>query len=303
LIKVLASDQVDLDKLSLGPRFQIDYKPGISKEDLLKIVGGYHVLIVRSRTKVDKAVLDRASILKLVARPGTGLDNVDIEYAKSKGVQVVNSPESLVEAVAEHVLLLMLALSRKLVIAAETTVAGKWEKESLTGFELKGKVLGIVGLGRIGKRIGEIAHVVGMKILVYDVIPIPQDVVAALGCSVVGLEELLEKSDYVTLHVPMTDQTRHMLDVKLLSSMKKTAFLVNTSRGGVVDEAALSAALKHGVLAGAALDVFEKEPPEKEILTAPNVILTPHTAGQTAEAQASAIAIIGEKVRGFFSKA
>lgn len=303
MIKVLVSDQVDLDKLSLGSDFQVDYRPGLSKDDLLKTVGGYDVLIVRSRTKVDKAVLDRASILKLVARPGTGLDNVDVEYAKNKGVKVVNSPESLIEAVAEHVVLLMLALSRRLLAAAETTVAGKWEKESLVGVELKGKVLGIVGLGRIGKRIGEIAHVVGMQILVYDVIPIPPDVVAALGCRVVGLEELLEQADYVTLHVPMTDQTRHMIDARRLSSMKKTAFLVNTSRGGVVDESALSAALRQGFLAGAALDVFEKEPPEREILAAPNLILTPHVGGQTAEAQANAIAIIGEKVRGFFSKA
>jgi D-3-phosphoglycerate dehydrogenase len=303
MTRVLISDHVDIERLSLGPGFDVDYRPGIQRDELLKLIGGYEALIVRSRTKVDRELLDRAQRLKLVARPGTGLDNVDVEYAKGRGVQVVNSPESLVEAVAEHVLLLMLALSRKLPVAASTTAAGKWEKESLQGVELRGKVLGIVGFGRIGRRIGEIALVVGMKTLAYDVIPIPQEVVSQLGCKVVGLDELLASSDYVTLHVPMTDQTRHMLDGKRLSTMKKSAFLVNTSRGGVVDEHALTEALRNGGLAGAALDVFEKEPPTGEILGAPNAILTPHIGGQTAEAQANAITVIGEKVRAFFPRA
>ncbi|HYB45264.1 MAG TPA: hydroxyacid dehydrogenase [Nitrososphaerales archaeon] len=303
MTKVLVSDHVDIEKLSLGPGFEVDYRPGIQRDELLKLIGSYEVLVVRSRTKVDRELLDRASRLRLVARPGTGLDNVDVEHAKSKGVQVVNSPESLVEAVAEHVLLLMLALSRKLPVAASTTAAGKWEKESLLGVELKGKVLGVVGFGRIGRRVGEIASVIGMKILAYDVIPIPPEVIAQTGCRVVGLDELLASSDYITLHVPMTDQTRHMLDGRRLSNMKKSAFLVNTSRGGVVDEQALADALKRGSLAGTALDVFEKEPPTGEILGAPNTILTPHIGGQTAEAQSDAITVVGEKVRAFFSRA
>jgi D-3-phosphoglycerate dehydrogenase len=303
MTRVLVSDHVEIAKLSLGPGFEVDYRPGIQRDELMKLIGGYDALVVRSRTKVDKELLDRAQKLKLVARPGTGLDNVDVDYAKSKGVQVVNSPESLVEAVAEQVLLLMLALSRKLPMAASTTAAGKWEKEALQGVELKGKTLGIVGFGRIGRRIGELARVLGMRILVYDVIPIPQDVVAQVGCRVVALDELLASSDYITLHVPMTEQTRHMLDGKRLSMMKRSAFLVNTSRGGVVDERALTESLKQGKLAGAALDVFEKEPPTGEILTAPNAILTPHIGGQTAEAQSDAIAVVGEKLKVFFSRA
>jgi D-3-phosphoglycerate dehydrogenase len=303
MTKVLISDHVDIDKLSLGSGFEVDYRPGIQREELLRLIGGYDALVVRSRTKVDRELLDLGQKLRLVARPGTGLDNVDVEYAKSRGVQVVNSPESLVEAVGEHVLLLMLALSRKLPMAASTTAGGKWDKESLMGVELRGKVLGIVGFGRIGRRIGEVAQVMGMKILAYDVIPIPREVVAQIGCRVVGLDELLSDSDYVTLHVPMTDQTRHMLDAKRLSMMKSSAFLVNTSRGGVVDEHALTEALKRGELAGAALDVFEKEPPTGEILGAPNTILTPHIGGQTAEAQSDAITVVGEKMRAFFSTA
>jgi len=299
--KVLICDHVEVEKLALGPGVVVDYRPAITKEELLAIAGEYDALIVRSRTKIDRAILDRATRLRLVARPGTGLDNIDVEYAKSKGVTVVNSPESLVEAVSEQVVLLMLALSRKLVVADVGTRAGKWEKNALMGKELKGKVLGIVGLGRIGKRIAEVAKTLGMSVMFYDVISIPPEVVSSLGAKVVGLDELLRSSDYITLHVPMTPETAHMIGAQRLGQMKKTAFLINTSRGGVIDEAALAASLQNGAIAGAALDVFEKEPPAGPILTAPNTILTPHIGGQTEEAQTNAIVVVGEKVRNFFS--
>lgn len=301
MAKVLICDHVEVDKLALGPGIQVDYRPAITKEELLTAVGGYEALIIRSRTKVDREVLDRGTRLKLVARPGTGLDNVDVQYAKSKGVTVVNSPESLVEAVAEHVVLLMLAMSRRLTVADAGTKAGRWEKNSLMGRELKGKTLGIVGLGRIGRRIAEIAKTLGMAVLFYDVIAIPPDVVASLGAKVVPLDQLFGASDFVTLHVPMTKETAHMIGAVRLAQMKKTAYLVNTSRGGVIDEEALAAALREGTIAGAALDVFEKEPPTGAILSAPNTILTPHIGGQTEEAQTNAIVVIGEKVRAFFS--
>ncbi len=299
--KVLICDHVEVDKLALGPGIAVDYRPTITKDELLAVAGEYDALIIRSRTKVDKDVLDRGTRLKLVARPGTGLDNVDVEYAKSKGVTVVNSPESLVEAVAEHVILLMLALSRKLVEADQSTKSGKWEKTSLLGRELKGKVLGIVGLGRIGRRIAEIARTLGMSVLFYDVISIPPEVVSSLGARVVQLDELFSSSDFITLHVPMTPQTARMVGTQRLAIMKKSAFLINTSRGGVIDQEALAAALREGRIGGAALDVFEKEPPTGAILTAPNTILTPHIGGQTEEAQVNAIAVIGEKVKAFFS--
>jgi D-3-phosphoglycerate dehydrogenase len=303
LVKLLICDHVEVDKLALGPGIVVDYKPTITKDELLAVAGEYDAFIVRSRTKIDRDVLDKATRLKLVARPGTGLDNVDVEYAKAKGVSVVNSPESLVEGVAEHVVLLMLALSRKLVVADVGTRAGRWEKNSLLGKELRGKVLGIVGLGRIGRRIAEIARTLGMSILFYDVIAIPPDVVSALGARVVGLDELFRTADYVTLHVPMTPETAHMVGAARLAQMKPTSFLVNTSRGGVIDEEALATALSQNRIGGAALDVFEKEPPTGAILTAPNAILTPHIGGQTEEAQVNAITVIGEKVRDFFSSA
>jgi D-3-phosphoglycerate dehydrogenase / 2-oxoglutarate reductase len=301
LVKLLICDHVEVDQLALGPEIEVDYRPAITREELLGVAGNYEAFIIRSRTKVDHEVLDRAIRLRLVARPGTGLDNVDVDYAKSKGITVINSPESLIEGVSEHVVLLMLALSRKLVPADQGTRLGKWEKNALMGRELKGKILGIVGLGRIGRRIAEIARTLGMSVLVYDVIVIPPEVLAESGARVVSLADIFSSSDYITLHVPMTPETAHLVNASRLSQMKKTAFLVNTSRGGVVDEQALVQALNEHRIGGAALDVFEKEPPSGAIMSAPNTVLTPHIGGQTEEAQTSAIVAIGEKVRAFFS--
>jgi D-3-phosphoglycerate dehydrogenase / 2-oxoglutarate reductase len=300
LVGILICDHVEVDKLALGSSFSVDYKPTISREELIKTVGDYDALVVRGRTKVDREVLEKAAHLKLIARAGTGLDNIDVDYAKLKGVAVVNSPESLVEAVAEHVVLLMLALSRNLVAADLGVKAGKWEKNAMVGRELRGKVLGIVGLGRIGRRIAEIGKVLGMSVLVYDVITIPAEVLDRFGGKVVSIDQLFTTSDYITLHVPITVDTTRLVDRARLSLMKKTSYLINTSRGGVVEENALAAALTEGRIAGAALDVFEKEPPSGAILAAPSTILTPHIGGQTEEAQSNAIVVIGEKIRNFF---
>ncbi|MDG7011490.1 MAG: hydroxyacid dehydrogenase [Nitrososphaerota archaeon] len=300
MVRVLVCDQIDIKRLSLGPSFEVDYRPALSREELLSVAGNYEVFVVRSRTKVDREVLERANRLKLVARPGTGLDNVDVGFAKERGVAVANSPESLVEAVAEQVVLAMLALSRKLVQADTGTRSGKWEKNALVGRELRGKVLGVVGFGRIGRRIAEIGKTLGMTILAYDVVAVPPDVTRPLGARMVPLDELFASSDYITLHVPMTPDTAHMVDAPRIATMKQRSVLVNMSRGGVVDEDALASALRAGSIGGAALDVFEKEPPSGAILSAPNVILTPHIGGQTEEAQANAIEVIGEKVRAFF---
>lgn len=293
-------DHVEIEQLGLGDGFEIDYRPTITREELLAVVADYEVLVVRSRTRVDRAVLDKGIHLRLVARPGTGLDNVDLDVAKSKGVAVVNSPESLVEAVAEHVLLLMLALVRKVTIADQSVRGGKWEKEKLMGAELRGKTLGVVGFGRIGRRIGELGRALGMSLLVYDVIPIPSDLLETLGARVVELDSLFRSADFITFHVPMTPETKHLVNSTKLSLMKRTAFIINASRGGVIDESALALALESGALGGAALDVFEAEPPTGEIVSAPNTILTPHIGGQTVEAQVNAIAVVGEKIRTFF---
>lgn len=262
----------------------------------------YEAVVVRSRTKIGADVIAKATKLKLIARPGTGLDNIDTRAANARGIEVVNSPEALVEAVAEHVLALMLSLARWIPPADASTRSGQWQKERFVGVELKGKTIGIAGMGRIGRRVGEIAKVLGMSVLGYDVIEISKDVLSSIGCTMVDLDTLFSSSDFITLHVPLTAETRHLVGSRRLSLMKEGSFIINTSRGEVVDEAALAQALTEGKLAGAALDVFEREPPSAEILGAPNVIATPHIAGQTSDAQRMAISVTGAKIVQFFQR-
>jgi D-3-phosphoglycerate dehydrogenase / 2-oxoglutarate reductase len=300
--RVLICDAVDMAALVLEGDFEVEYDPKITRDELLEKVQDYDVLVVRSRTKVDQAIIEKGSRLKLVARAGTGLDNVDLRAANAKGVEVVNSPEALVEAVAEHVVGLMLSLARNIPSADASMRSGLWQKERYVGVELKGKTLGIAGLGRIGRRVGEIARVLGMTVIGYDVIEIDPAILASIGCRVVDLDTLFSSSDFLTLHVPLSPETRHMVDARRLSLMKKGAYLINTSRGEVIDEGALMEALRNGSLGGAGLDVFEKEPPGPAILAAPNVVATPHIAGQTADAQKAAISVIGTKIDQFFHK-
>ncbi len=299
-VRLLVCDRLDVAQLGLGREFVVDYKPEINREQLLRSVGDYDGLVVRSRTRVDSQVMERAPRLRIVARPGTGLDNIDVSAAESRRIAVVNSPESLVEAVAEHVFLMMLALSRRLFWADSSLKAGRWMKDSLVGSELKGKFLGIVGMGRIGARVGEIGIGFGMSIAAHDIVPISEEVVRILHCTLASLDSLLGTADYLTIHVPLTPETRHLIDSRRLSMMKKTAYLINTSRGGVVEEESLVEALKGGMLAGAALDVFETEPPRGGLLSAPNIILTPHIGGQTLEAQVHATKAVGMKIELFF---
>ncbi len=291
---------MEVQALGLGDDFEIDYSPQITREELELKIPNYEVLIVRSRTKIDASLIEKAKSLRIIGRPGTGLDNIDLNAASAKGVEVVNSPESLVEAVAEHVVGLMLALARKIPAADASTHAGEWEKERILGVELSGRTLGIVGLGRIGRRVAEIVRTLGMSIIGYDVVEISPEILQSIGCKIVDLDTLFSSSDFITLHVPLSPETVRMVDTRRLSLMQKTAFLVNASRGGVIDEAALTSALQGGLLAGAALDVFEKEPPTGAILAAPNLIATPHIGGQTIEAQTKAISVVGAKIRKHF---
>lgn len=300
--KVLISDQVDPAALALPEDFEVDYLPKITPEELSLAIPDYEVLVVRSRTKVTAAIIEKAARLKLIARPGTGLDNIDVTAANARGIQVVNTPEALVEAVAEHVLGLMLSLARGIPAADASTRSGQWQKDRFVGVELKGKTIGIAGLGRIGRRVGEFAKVLGMPVLGYDIIDVGKDVLAQIGCTMVDLDTLFSSSDFITLHVPLTPETRNLVDSRRLSLMKKTAFIVNTSRGEVIDETALANALRAGAIAGAGLDVFQKEPPGPEILSAPNLIATPHVGGQTSDAQKMAITVAGTKIVQFFQQ-
>lgn len=300
-LKVLVCDTMDVAALGLTDSFEVDYEPKITKAELLSKVEKYDVLVVRSRTKVDAEVIAKATRLKIVGRSGSGIDNIDMRAANARGVEVVSSPEALVEGVAEHVTGLMLGLARWTVTADAVMKAGGWDKERFVGIELKGKTLGIAGLGRIGRRVAEIGRVLGMTLLGYDVIEVPQETLASLGCRMVDLDTLFASSDFITIHVPLTTETKHMVDSRRLSMMKKSAFIVNTSRGDVIDQAALFKALRAGEIGGAALDVFDKEPPGPEVATVPNVILTPHIGGQTMDAQAGSTALVGAKINQFFS--
>lgn len=301
--KVLVCDTLDVATLGLTDAFEVDYQPKITRDELLAKVAAYDVLIVRSRTKVDAEVIEKGRRLKLIARPGSGLDNVDTRAANARGVEVVSSPESLVESVAEHVIGLMLALARNTVEADATMKSGRWDKDKFVGIELRGKTLGIAGMGRIGRRVAEIARVLGMTLLGYDIVEVPQETLSSLGVRMVDLDTLFTSSDFITIHVPLTSETRRMVDERRLSLMKKTAFIINTSRGEVIDESALLRALRAGEIGGAGLDVFEKEPPPPDtpILRAPRTITTQHIAGQTEDSQRSAITIAGAKINQFFS--
>ncbi len=297
-MKVLVCDPVSskcldiLQKAGLG----VIYLPKITAEELLRQIPEYDAVIVRSRTKITAQVIEAGGMLRVIGRAGVGLDNIDTEAASKKGITVLNTPESSTNAVAELIVGFMLSLARKIPLGDRGIKEGRWLKSEMMGFELKGKTLGIVGLGRIGSRVGALAKAFGMKILVYDIIHLPEQLLKTLEAQLVDLDTLLSQSDFVTLHVPLTPETRHMINRERLVKMKKGAYLLNASRGEVVDEDALYSALKDGWLSGAALDVFEHEPPTSDLVKLPNVICTPHIGAQTVEAQDAAGELLAEKV-------
>jgi D-3-phosphoglycerate dehydrogenase len=262
-------------------------------EDQIK---GFDCIIVRSATKVTKDVIQAADTLKLVVRAGVGLDNVDIDAAEEAGVKVLNTPEAPTVSVAEMVFSLMFSLARNVAQADSSMKGERWEKKKLAGTELWKKTLGVVGYGRIGQEVGKRARALDMEVLAYDVI----DIDAACeetGAVAVTLDDLIERSDYITLHVPLLPQTKDMFSTEQFKRMKTTAFLINTARGGVVDESALLDALIEGLIAGAALDVFENEPPtDWDLVRHPKLVATPHLASSTREAQSRVGDLTAEKV-------
>jgi len=296
---VLICDKVDpvLNKILGENGLHVTYEPEITPEQIQEKIDKFNILIVRSRTKITKEMIEKAINCKIIARVGVGLDNIDLDAAKTKNIRVINAVEGAMTAVAEQVLGLMLCLARNIARADREIRDGNWLKKELMGTELKGKYLGIVGLGNIGKRLGRLARGLNMNIIGYDVIPIDEEFAKEVGLMKTDLDTLLQSSDYVSLHVPLLDSTYHMIDAKKLAIMKSTAKIINTSRGGVIDEKALYDAIKNGNLGGAALDVFEKEPAtDSPLTTLPNVILTPHIGAQTKEAQSLAANVIAEKI-------
>jgi D-3-phosphoglycerate dehydrogenase len=296
---VLICDEVDpvLNKILQDNGLKVSYEPTITPEQILEKIPTFNIVIVRSRTTITKEIIDKAENCKIIARVGVGLDNVDQEAAKAKNIRVINAVEGAMNAVAELVLGLMLSLARQTARGDRAIRDGKWLKKELKGTELRGKYLGIIGMGNIGKRLGRLAKALNMNIIGYDVIPIDEEFSKEVGLMKSDLDTLLQSSDYVSMHVPLLDSTYHLIDSQKLSTMKKTAKIINTSRGGVIDEDALYEAIKSGNLGGAALDVFENEPAtDNKLAELDNVILTPHIGAQTKEAQSLAANVIGEKI-------
>ena len=297
--KILVCDPVHeegIEKLKQAG-FEVDVNPTITPEQLTKIVSNYDALIVRSRTKVTREIIEAGRRLRVIGRAGAGLDNIDLETAKQRGITVLSTPEALAEAVAELTIGLIISLARSIPLADRTLKEGKWIKKKLMGWQLEDKTLGTIGLGKIGERVAKIAKALGMKIVIREIIPLSPELLKELETEVVPLKELLQRSDVITLHVPLTSQTYHMIGAKEFQLMKNGAFLVNTSRGAVVDEKALLTALKSGKIGGAALDVYEVEPPrDLELIKLPNVVCTAHIGAQTKEAQNAAASMIAEKI-------
>jgi len=276
---------------------KVTYEPEITPEQIAEKIGNFQVVVVRGRTKLSRELIEKADKCKIIARVGVGLDNIDEEAAKEKNIRVINAVEGATTAVAELVIGLMLSMAREITRADREIRNGNWIKKELMGSELKGKYLGIIGLGNIGKRLGRLTRALNMNIIGYDVIPIDDEFSKEVGLMKADLDTLLSSADYVSLHVPLLDSTHHMINAEKLKLMKNTARIINTSRGGVIDEEALYNSLKEGNIAGAALDVFEVEPATgNKLTTLPNFVATPHMGAQTKEAQLLAANIIAEKI-------
>jgi len=296
---VLICDQVNpiLKEVLEKNGLKVTYEPEITPEQIAEKIGNFEVVVVRSRTKITRELVEKADKCQIIARVGVGLDNIDQDAAKEKSIRVLNAVEGAITAVAELVIGLMLSMAREIPRADREIRNGNWIKKELMGTELKGKYLGIVGLGNIGKRLGRLAKALNMNIIGYDVVPIDDEFSKEVGLMKADLDTLLSSADFVSFHVPLLDSTHHMINAEKLKLMKKTARIINTARGGVIDEEALYNSLKDGDLASAALDVFEVEPATGNKLTAlPNFVATPHMGAQTKEAQLLAANVIAEKI-------
>lgn len=294
---ILITDGLDQSGQSiLRANAKVDDQSGISAEELLKVIPDYDALIVRGRTKVIASVMDAASRLKVIGRAGVGVDNIDLEAAKKHNITVVNAPMSTTLAVAELTFGLLLTLAREIPRADAGMKQGQWLKKELEGVELNGKTLGLIGFGRIGVEVGKRASAFGMNVIAYDPL-ISEDDIEERGAEPVSIQDLYAWSDFISLHLPLNVQTRDMIGPLAFSQMKDGVRIVCAARGGIIDESALLNALNSGKVAGAALDVFEKEPPGlTDAVSHPRVIATPHIGAQTAEAQSRASEDIANEV-------
>lgn len=293
---ILITDGLDASAQAVLRSCSVDDRTGIAADELVKIIADYDALIVRGRTKATASLLEAATRLKVIGRAGVGVDNIDLAAAKSRGVTVVNAPVSTTLAVAELTFSLLLALAREIPRADASMKQGQWLKKELEGAELYGKTLGILGMGHIGSEVARRARAFGMNVLGYDPLLTPDEIRGRVA-EPVDRDELLARSDFVSLHLPLLPETRGMFNAEQFAKMKDGARVVCAARGGIIDEAALLAAIESGKIAGAALDVFASEPPgATDLVKHPRVIATPHVGAQTAEAQSRAAEDIAHEV-------
>jgi len=295
--RTLVSDGLHDTGLNILEReSELVVKNDISADELMKEIANFDAIIVRSRTKVTRQMMDAAPKLKVIGRAGVGVDNIDIKAAKEKGITVVNAASSTTTAVAELTIGLIFALARQIPRADTGLKNGEWLKKDLMGVELYGKNLGIIGFGRIGSTVGQMAAAFGMRIIACCDFNIPETI-RIIGGELMMMEDIIEKADFIAVHTPLTEKTRGMINKETIARMKDGVYLISTARGGIIDETALLEALNSGKVAGAALDVFENEPPTNmELIKHPHLIATPHIAGQTSEAQKRASVDIAREV-------
>lgn len=295
-MKVLVCDPIANEGVELMRQagLEVDVKTDLTPEELEKVIGDYDILVVRSATKVQKPLIEAARNLKLIVRAGVGLDNVDVECAQAKGIEVVNTPAAVTNAVAELTIGYLFAMARRIPQATASMKAGRWEKKRFMGSEIAGKTLGLIGYGRIGWLVAKKALALGMEVIAYD--PYVSDP-KGLAVEFVSLEELLKRSDYISLHLPLTEETRHLIDKPQFEMMKDGVRIVNCARGGIINEDALYEAVKSGKVSDVALDVYAQEPPvDSKLFQLEEVIGSPHIGASTVEGQYQAGLEVAKKV-------
>lgn len=287
--KILVSDPLSDEGLEILNKsgFPVDVKPGLTEDELCGVIGDYDCLIIRSGTKVTRKVIDAGKNLRVIGRAGVGVDNIDVPYATDKGILVMNTPSANILSAAEHSCAMLLALARNIPFAHESMHRGEWKRSKYTGVELNGKVLGIIGVGRVGGEVAKRMKAFNMTMVGYDPF-LPKEVADSLGVRLTTLEEVISTADFMTIHTPLLPETRNMISLPQFKSMKPNARIANVARGGIVNEDDLYTALKDGIIAGAAFDVWCNEPlsdDEKKLLELENLVTTPHLGASTVEAQ------------------
>ena len=305
-MKVLISDSMSercVEIFKNAPGLQVDVNTKLKPEELKKVIKDYHALVVRSATKVTAQIIEAADNLKVVGRAGTGVDNIDMQAATKKGIVVMNTPGGNTITTAEHAVSMLMALARKIPQATASMRKGEWEKKKFEGTEVTSKTLGILGVGNIGSVVADRAQGLRMNVIAYDPY-LSQEAANRMGVELVSLDELYKKSDFISIHVPLTNETKNLVNKDAFAKMKKGVKIINCARGGIVNEKDLCDAIKVGIVSSAALDVFEKEPtpPDNPLLQMEEVILTPHLGASTAEAQENVAIAIAEQIVDYLIK-